>query len=77
MERRTRSRMRCLLLAAALAASAGAPRSAAAQAQPDRCSQAKTQTDINACAARDHRAADAELNRAYTRLMSVALPARR
>jgi uncharacterized protein YecT (DUF1311 family) len=78
MERRTRSRLRLFLLAAAaLAVSAGTPESAHAQAQHDRCSQAKTQTDINACAARDHRAADAELNRAYTRLMSVALPARR
>lgn len=77
MERPTRSRMPLLLLAAAVAASAGTPRSAATQAQPGRCSQARTQTDINACAAADHRAADAELNRAYARLMRVVLPARR
>lgn len=78
MERGTRGRMRLLLVfTAAVAASAGTPAPASAQEQPDRCPGARTQVDMNVCAAQEHRAADAALNRAYARLMGVAAPARR
>ena len=44
----------------------------AAEAQTDRCPGAVTQLDLTDCAAREYRDADADLNRVYRDVMSLA-----
>lgn len=66
--------MRRLALAVSLAVLSAAPLAAQGGRSPsaDRCQDARTQTELNTCAAREYRAADAELNRVWQRLMTAA-----
>jgi uncharacterized protein YecT (DUF1311 family) len=57
---------RVFLICAAAAMFAASP----AQAAGANCDNAVTQFDLDECTGKDYQAADAELNRVYTRLMS-------
>lgn len=57
-----------ILLASALFSAAAAPAQKTAEENP--CDDAKTQLDMNVCADRQFKAADAALNRAYNQLAS-------
>jgi uncharacterized protein YecT (DUF1311 family) len=59
-----------IVLAAGLVLAAGISPLAAQQKEQD-CDDARTQAEMNLCAARQHRAADAEMNRAYSRLRAA------
>jgi uncharacterized protein YecT (DUF1311 family) len=50
------------------------PVAASAQAGADPCPDARTQTEMNLCAARELRTADAELNRVYQQLTGALEP---
>ncbi|MDQ3907943.1 MAG: lysozyme inhibitor LprI family protein [Acidobacteriota bacterium] len=60
----------CALAACALSGGASAQRKAAAQSNP--CEEARTQSELNECADREYKKADAELNRAYQQLMRAS-----
>jgi uncharacterized protein YecT (DUF1311 family) len=62
---------RTIVLAAGLALAAGIfPLSAQQGKEPD-CDDARTQLEMNLCALRQYEAADAEMNRAYSRLRAA------
>lgn len=67
--------MRRILFLAAMTFLCAAPL-AAQEAKPgarsSRCADARTQLEMNRCAAREHRSADDDLNRVYGRLMAMA-----
>lgn len=60
-----------IVLAAGLALAAGISPLAAQQEKAQDCDDARTQMDMNLCAARQHEAADAEMNRAYSQLRAA------
>jgi uncharacterized protein YecT (DUF1311 family) len=62
---------RTIVLAAGLVLAAGISPLAAQQGKAQDCDDARTQLEMNLCAADQYRAADAEMNRAYARLRAA------
>jgi uncharacterized protein YecT (DUF1311 family) len=60
----------CALAACAFAHASPAQKKAAAQSNP--CDEARTQMEMNECADREYRKADAELNRVYQQLVRAS-----
>jgi uncharacterized protein YecT (DUF1311 family) len=62
---------RTIVLAAGLLLAAGAAPLAAQQEEAPDCDNARTQVEMNLCAALGYEAADAEMNRAYAQLRAA------
>ena len=60
----------CALVACAFTHATSAQKKAAAQSNP--CDEARTQLEMNECADREYRKADAELNRVYQQLVRAS-----